>query len=344
MYFHVVTPSFNQLGHLKRCVGSVRDQAGSLCEQRTEDRARTADVNSAKSNELMANSCISVHHHIQDACSTDGSVEFLTEFQSKVESQKLKGYSFSFASGADNGMYDAINRGWLRAVGQIERGKENPLTSDLRPPTSDFARDSVLAHLNCDEQYLPGALKTVAEYFSNHWKTDVALADMVVVDNDGMYICHRRSLMPNRVLSRICCIGMTTTTFQRASVVRDKGILFDPSWRNIGDMVWYNDLHKAGVRFGVLNQLVATFTDTGENLNLTEEAIRERRRYANEYLFGLQKISRVVSKFYSFRRWLKEFFLTPPAEYALYWDDLKKRDVYAVAQPSGLWHRSNPAG
>ena len=38
----------------------------------------------------------------------------------------------------DGGMYDAVNRGYRRAQGDI------------------------LAYLNCDEQYLPGALKTVA--------------------------------------------------------------------------------------------------------------------------------------------------------------------------------------
>jgi len=135
---------------------------------------------------------------------------------------------------------------------------------------------------------------------------------------------------------------MTTTTFQRVSVVRDKQVLFDPSWRNIGDMVWYNSLYKAGVRFGVLNQLVAVFTDTGENLNLTEEALRERKRYADEYLFGLRFITRMVSKFYSLRRWLKEFYLNAPTEYALYWNDLSQRDIRKITKPTGLWHRSNP--
>ena len=32
MNFTIVTPSFNQLEHLKRCVASVADQVGSLCE------------------------------------------------------------------------------------------------------------------------------------------------------------------------------------------------------------------------------------------------------------------------------------------------------------------------
>ena len=41
-------------------------------------------------------------------------------------------------------MYDAINRGLRRASGEI------------------------LAYLNCDEQYLPGALQEVAAFFEKH--------------------------------------------------------------------------------------------------------------------------------------------------------------------------------
>ena len=41
----------------------------------------------------------------------------------------------------DQGMYDAVNRGFRRSNGEV------------------------LAYLNCDEQYLPGALKAVGDYF-----------------------------------------------------------------------------------------------------------------------------------------------------------------------------------
>lgn len=300
MRFHVVTPSFNQLEFLKRCVASVADQA-------MQGEAHGAER-------------IEVHHHVQDACSTDGTVEYLSEHLANSCQLRADGYSFSFSSEKDEGMYDAINKGWLLARKDVD----------------------VVAHLNCDEQYLPGALKTIADYFSSSRDVDVALADMIVVDRDGDYICNRRSLKPYALLSRICCIGMTTTTFQRASVVRDRKVLFDTSWRNIGDMVWYNALHKAGVKYGVCNQLVSLFADTGENLNLTEEAIRERRRYADEYLWGTRAFTRMMSKFYSLRRYLKEFGMESPKEYALYWNTDLEREVRPIKKPTALWHRSGP--
>ena len=280
MKFWIVTPSYNQLDWLQLCVASVADQASEGLAQGAER--------------------IEVHHHIQDACSSDGTPEWLERYAQEVspsgilsvdstgqESQKsesssnaqglkpkaaLSGYTFSYSSEPDNGMYDAINKGWKLASDDTD----------------------VIAHLNCDEQYLPGALKTIADFFEAHQKADVVLADMIVVDNDGEYICHRRSLKPYAWTSKYCCGGFTATTFQRAGVTKEKQVFFDISWRNIGDTVWYNALHKAGCRFAVCNQLVAVFTDTGENLNWTEEGLRERRRYEVEYLRGLRLGVRVA--------------------------------------------------
>lgn len=334
MKFLIVTPSYNQLSFLKRLIASIVEQATGA---------------------------IRVHHHIQDGGSTDGTIDWLKRYAQEIGGQKSEvsgqrsedhipsaqcpvpsAYTFSFSSEKDEGMYDAINKGWLRASERLATSHQpfdESANFKLRTPNFD---ETILAHMNCDEQYLPGALQKIAAFFSNHPKADVVLADMIVVDNDGAYICHRRSLKPNALLSRICCVGMTTTTFQRAAVVRDRKVLFDTSWRNIGDMVWYNELHQSGVRFGVFNELVSLFVDTGENLNLTEEAIRERKRYADECLFGMRRISRLVSKFYSLRRYCKEFYLKPPTEYALYWNDLEKRDVRPIDKPTGLWHRSGP--
>src|SRR5688572_32885233 len=72
----------------------------------------------------------------------------------------------------DHGMYDALNRGFTRASGEI------------------------LAWLNCDEQYLPGALQAVEERFAAEPKLDVLLADNVVVDPQGNYLAHRFSIRP----------------------------------------------------------------------------------------------------------------------------------------------------
>jgi glycosyltransferase involved in cell wall biosynthesis len=287
MKFWIVTPSYNQLEWLKLCIASVADQAGDGIE---------------------------VHHHVQDACSSDGTREFL---EMKALDEAIDDYSFSYASEPDDGMYDAINRGWKLASEDVD----------------------VVAHLNCDEQYLPGALKSVADFFMNNAETEVLLADMIVVDTNGDYICHRRSLKPYPMISKFHCAGFTATTFHRLSVTRDKQVFFDTRWRNIGDKVWYNALHDARCSFGIMHRLVSLFTETGDNLNWTENALVEGKQYREEYLKGISRIRHFVSKINGLRRYILEFFHKPPAFYALYEKGKDGRTVYRIKNPTGMWHK-----
>lgn len=295
MKFWIVTPSYNQLEWLKMCVASVADQATDGMEHGAER--------------------IEVCHHIQDACSVDGTPEWLAECI--AQKPPTMNYQLSFASEADNGMYDAINRGWKLAPDDVD----------------------VIAHLNCDEQYLPDTLEAIAGFFNAHQETDVVLADMIVVDADGSYICHRRSLKPYAFTSRFCCGGFTATTFQRASVTKDKKVFFDTSWRNFGDKVWYNALHQAGCRFEVCNQMVAAFADTGANLNWTEEGLRERRLYEEKYLGGSRVGTLLVAKSLGLRRAIKELFIKPPASYAMFLSENDNRVTMPITNPKGLWNK-----
>jgi len=163
MHFTILTPSFNQLNYLKRCVASVRDQVapeaqalGVGCE------GFGKGVSNAECQ--VPNASISIHHYVQDACSTDGTREFLKEHESMIralgsgrwalgedfktgahqsedrvlntqpnaQNLKPKAYSFRFASEVDDGMYDAINKGvafvgnghWALGVRRAESGEQ----------------------------------------------------------------------------------------------------------------------------------------------------------------------------------------------------------------------------
>ncbi|MDF7825426.1 hypothetical protein P4B35_15475 [Pontiellaceae bacterium B12227] len=331
MKFWIVTPSYNQLEWLKLCVASVRDQVIS------------ADGRSALGG---GEERIEVNHHVQDANSTDGTVDFLQQYaagvgerseddansqriepstdpfspnaQSPEPRASLSGYTFSYASEPDNGMYDAINRGWKLASDDVD----------------------IIAHLNCDEQYLPDALNTIASFFEAHTKADIVLADMIVVNSDGSYICHRRSLQPYAFTTRYCVGGFTATTFQRASVTKQKEVFFDTSWKNFGDKVWYNALHKAGCCFAVCNKIVSVFTDTGANLNWTDGGIQERKRYESEFLHGKSIGTTIIAKTLGLRRAMKELILKAPLSYSLYLPGKEqKRSVIPIEIPTGLWHK-----
>ena len=299
MHFHIVTPSYNQAAWLRCCLASVRDQ-------------------------VEADPGIRVHHHVQDGGSPDETLVLLQAHEREVTAAHAAGredhYTFSFAHEPDDGMYDAINRGWKLAGSDTD----------------------IVAHLNCDEQYLPGALARIEQAFRQRPDVEVLLADLIVVDRDGNYICHRRSLKPYPLLSRFCCAGFTASTFQRIGVTRDKQVFFDTSWRNFGDKVWYNALHRAGARFAVAHELVSIFTDTGANLNWTEEGLREKRRYELEYQFGSGLGTNVIAKWNAVRRLVLEMSCTAPTEYALYPPQGAARETRSITKASGLWHKRWP--
>jgi len=178
MKFSIITPSFRNSAWLKLCIASVADQAG-----------------------------VELEHIVQDSCSDDGTQDWLPH-DPRVQAFIEK----------DTGMYDAVNRGYRRATGDI------------------------LAYLNCDEQYLPGALAAVREFFEANPKVEAAFAGSIVTDADGKYMCHRHSLVPHPQHIWYRFPVLTSSIFIRRKVIHERGIYFDTRWRDIGDFHWVRAL------------------------------------------------------------------------------------------------------
>jgi len=285
----ISTPSFRSLPWLPCAVASVADQARDDIE---------------------------VHHHVQDGGSDDGTREWLEAYAEQCTREPRPGYTFSFESAPDRGMYEAINKGWSKA-----------------PESFDF-----LGHLNCDEQYLSGAIQTVVEGFTKNPAWEVLLAGMIVIDTKGHYICHRHSLNPSALVFRFTCGGMTAATFQRASVYQKRGICFEIGWRMIADKIWYLRLITSGVVIGHLNRLVSTFMETGANLGWSPAALDEQQRYADRYLGGKIYGIYIFEKWNALRRLVKDWHVAPPTSYDLYTPkDLLQRRSFFIKNPTFHW-------
>jgi GT2 family glycosyltransferase len=155
----------------------------------------------------------------------------------------------------DDGMYDAINRGLKLSRGEI------------------------CAYLNCDEQYLPGALEKVSAFFEAHPEVDVVFADAVLVNSEGTPLSYRRAVLPTTVHTRLVHLNtLSCATFFRHSVV-ERGFFFDPSYRDIGDAVWVHRLITEGIPMAVLQEPTTIFTFTGENRGAAENVKVEGRRW-----------------------------------------------------------------
>ncbi|RYD84260.1 MAG: glycosyltransferase [Verrucomicrobiaceae bacterium] len=153
----------------------------------------------------------------------------------------------------DEGMYDAINRGFSRAQGEI------------------------CAWLNCDEQYLPGTLARVEQFFAQHPEVDVLFGDAVLLDGAGSILSYRRAILPRRSHVRYVHLNtLSCATFFRRRLF-EQGHRFDPQWKAIGDAVWMYGLLSANKVMAVIPEPLATFAFTGENLSASLKAQKEAR-------------------------------------------------------------------
>lgn len=215
----VVTPSYKQIDYLKCCAASVQDQTGDF----------------------------TVEHLIHDGGSGN-------EFDHWAEQQK----GAVCVSEQDDGMYDAINRGFRKADGDI------------------------IAWLNCDEQYLPGTLQRVVRYFEDHPETDILLGDVILVDEVMTPLAYRRAVMPT--LGHIRHSHLSTfsaATFVRRRVI-DAGLFLQTRWKTIADAVWIEELLKAGYRAATLPEPLAVFGMLGSNLGQSAQLFDERREWERE--------------------------------------------------------------
>jgi glycosyltransferase involved in cell wall biosynthesis len=259
----------------------------------------------------VADQDIDHEHIVQDSCSDDGTQEWLPH-DSRVKAFIEK----------DKGMYDAVNRGLQRAVGDI------------------------LAYINCDEQYLPGALRHVADFFQRHPAIDVVFANTVIVDNRGEYLCHREPLIPNKHHIRVSgnLPILTCATFFRRGVIHEHHLFFDPHLKDVGDVTWIMRLLESGVKMALLPEFTSVFTETGTNMNLLPNAQREKQmlyasapawvRLSKPFWLGHHRLRRLLAGHYR----------TQPFTFSLYTDSSSDRRVSRhVGQPTWRWIRPSPA-
>lgn len=233
MRFSVVTPTRNSLDKLRRCVGSVRGQQG-----------------------------VEFEHLLQDACSTDGTPEWLAG-QSGLD----------WCSERDEGMYDAINRGWSRASGDI------------------------FSWLNSDEQYLPGTLAKVQAFFEKNPDVDFLYGDALVIDGAGELLAARREIrLSRRYIANSFLNAFSCTTFFRRHLW-DEGILkLDKEFRYAADMDLILRLLLSGKRYAKLDGYLSAFTLDGSNLSchpgMLEESARIQKRFGG---FASRTMRRAVT-------------------------------------------------
>jgi len=242
-----------------------------------------------------------VEHIVQDAGSDDGTLAWLPG------DKRVKAFVEK-----DQGMYDGINRGLRRAGGEI------------------------LAYLNCDEQYLPGALGAVSSYFEQHPHVDVLFGDVVMVGPEGQYLYHRKMQTPLKYHTWTCHLStLSCAMFFRRRVVFEWGELFDPRLRDVGDGEWMVRLLRRGARMAALGQFTSTFTHTGVNMSKGENARRENRELCQSAPAWARWIRPLFIAQHRLRRLLGGMYCRQPFAYEIYTSaSLERRKRFEVQRPS----------
>jgi glycosyltransferase involved in cell wall biosynthesis len=283
MDFSIVTPSFRNSRWLKLCIASVADQHG-----------------------------VHLEHIVQDAVSDDGTLEWLLS-DSRVKAFVEK----------DQGMYDAVNRGYRRAQGQL------------------------LAYLNCDEQYLPGVLKKVKDYFDGHPNVDVVFGDCIVVDQQGRYRCERRALTPQlfHTWAGHSLSFLTAAAFLRRQVIEGLQLYFSPGLRDVGDAEWTLRLIKSGAKMAVLPEFLGVFTETGRNMNLGPNAALEKIAFRASAPFPVRMIAPFALVHFRLRRWYAGHYSCKRHPYDIFTlDSPDRRKRFPVENPTFRWARNTGPG
>ena len=253
----------------------------------------------------VADQSVTAEHIVQDAGSDDGTLDWLTR-DPRVRAFVEK----------DAGMYDGVNRGLRRAQGEI------------------------LAFLNCDEQYLPGTLAAVSEYFDRHPAVEVVFGDFVVVDPAGAYLFHRKVQTPLLYHTWVSHLPVfTCATFFRRNIVHEHGILFDPTLRDVGDGEWMLRLLKRRSRMAVLRRFTSVFALTGANMSAGVNAKREARDLARSAPPWARRLKWLLVLQHRVRRLAGGVYSQKPFDFAIYTrSSPNQRRLQQVTRPTFRWH------
>jgi glycosyltransferase involved in cell wall biosynthesis len=132
---------------------------------------------------------------VMDGGSTDGTLEVLRRYAPWLQ----------WTSAPDGGQADAINQGLRRATGQV------------------------VAYLNSDDLYWPGALSRVAQFLAERPEVGVVYGDCLVIDAEGRPLGHlpRHTFDRQRMIERGEFIPQPAAFWRRA--VSEQVGAFDPT-------------------------------------------------------------------------------------------------------------------
>jgi len=122
-------------------------------------------------------------------------------------------------------------------------------------------------------------------------------------------------------------------------VVHERGIVFDPRWRDLGDGFWVQAMLENHVPMTVCDSFTSAFADTGENMNLKPNAIREKNEILATIPLWLRLFKPVWILQHRLRKLRAGHYSLKPTSYSIYTlQSPDQRVRFDVAKPTAVWH------
>ena len=192
---------------------------------------------------------VSIEHIVQDG-GTANFNEFAETMSKRLPDRP--NYRRVMISEPDSGMYDAINKGLKKGTGRI------------------------CAYLNCDEQYLAGALAKVLDEFRKQPAAEILYGGFLVVDEKGDLVTAQRPVkmfwqhVATSHLPNFTC----ATFFKREMMEREKAY-FETRYRACADAAWTIERLKRETKMGMMADFIGVFVEQETNQGVKKEGLAE---------------------------------------------------------------------
>lgn len=231
MKISIVTPSYNGARFLSEAINSVISQQGDFY----------------------------IEYTIVDNCSSDGSVEILNKYEKNISKGdfdlKCRGVDFQWISEPDSGMYDAVNKGFSMATGDV------------------------YAYINTDDFYLPGAFDIIVRTFDKYphikWLkgiTSYANEFSTLYEHGECYLYHQPWIRAG-IYGREAYFIQQDSVFWRSDLWHEAGG-FDVEYKLAGDYYLWVRFSQFASLYS-LKALISCFRKVEGQLSCHADAYRE---------------------------------------------------------------------
>ena len=256
MKFSIITPVFNMEEHISETIKSVLSQKGDF----------------------------EIEYIVIDGCSQDSTLDIVKSFELQILDKKMpllcKGISMRHISEKDTGMYDALNKGFATASGDV------------------------VAWINADDTYLDGAFQTIYRAFKSFPEIEWLKGKTVFVDSNSKrtsvspcYIFNKKWIQ-NGIYGRNAYFINQDSVFWRMSLMQKIGLINTEN-KLAGDYELWIKLSQYAELWSV-NAEVSTFRKRDGQLSNNENSYRKEQfkiKPKNKYHFFIKLFFRLKSLF-----------------------------------------------